>query len=271
MGDSRLPAGPGSSNSLATASLGSAVKLAANKVRARLGNAMPATEERAAAFARLGVGEVSEVGEFLPPGKTPEVLDALRKGQVPFANQARGDESKDGKPLMFAFGAELVEVRIHRLTREIRVPRMAGRVRGRVASSTRAPARSQYMGGMIWGMASALLEATELDERAGPLRQRQPRRVPDRRQVRTSPQRRRHPGPGGGSRGQSPGREGHRRARHRRHRRGHRQRRPPRHRQAHPRPAHRHGQAPRVNVQPRSIPPTLASTARRTPSSCRCS
>ncbi len=166
MGDSRLPAGPASSNSLATASIGSAVKLATDKIRARLGSTLPGDRERAAAFARLGVTEVSELGEFLPPGKKPEVLDKLRKGQVPFASQARGDESKGGKPLMFAFGAEFVEVRIHRLTREIRVPRMTGAfAAGRIVNPRTA--HGQYVGGMIWGMASALLEATELDEKRG--------------------------------------------------------------------------------------------------------
>ena len=166
MGSSQLPAAPGSSNSMATASLGSAVKLAADKVRARFGNAMPAEGDRAAAFQQLGIAEVSEVGEFVPPGKKPEVLDKLRKGQVPFASQARGDESKGGKPLMFAFGAEFVEVRVHRLTREIRVPRMTGAfAAGRIVNQRTA--RSQYMGGMIWGMGSALLEATELDETRG--------------------------------------------------------------------------------------------------------
>ena len=166
MGDSKLPASPASTNSLATASLGSAVKLATDEIRVRFGNAMPADQDYATAFARLGVSEVSEVGEFLPPGKKPEVLDMLRKGQVPFKNQARGDESKNGKPLMFAFGAEFVEVRIHRLTREIRVPRMTGAfAAGRIINPRLA--RSQYMGGMIWGMASALLEATEIDEKRG--------------------------------------------------------------------------------------------------------
>ncbi len=166
MGDSRLPAAPASSNSLSTASLGSAICLATDKIRARFGNDMPAEDARAAAFARLDVGEVSEVGEFVPPGKKPEILDKLRKGQVPFANQARGDESKDGKPLMFAFGAEFVEVRVHRLTRELRVPRMTGAfAAGRIINQRTA--RSQYMGGMIWGLGSALLEATEIDAKRG--------------------------------------------------------------------------------------------------------
>ena len=166
MGDSRLPAGPGSSNSLATASLGSAVKLATDKIRAHFENEIPADENRAAAFLRLRVDEVSEIGEFVPPGKDPKVLGMLREGKVPFANQARGDESKDGKPLMFAFGAEFVEVHIHRLTREIRVPRMTGAfAAGRIINQRTA--RSQYMGGMIWGLGSALLEATEIDGKRG--------------------------------------------------------------------------------------------------------
>ena len=110
--------------------------------------------------------EVSEIGEFVPPGKDPKVLGMLREGKVPFANQARGDESTDGKPLMFAFGAEFVEVHIHRLTREIRVPRMTGAfAAGRIINQRTA--RSQYMGGMIWGLGSALLEATEIDGKRG--------------------------------------------------------------------------------------------------------
>ncbi len=166
LGDSRLPAAPPSSNSMAMASLGSAVKLAASKVNARLANAALSGEARAAAFRRLGASELCEMAEFLPPGTKPEVLDMLRKGQVPFKNQARGDESKGGKPLMFAFGAEFVEVRVHRLTREIRVPRMTGAFAAGHIVNPRT-ARSQYMGGMIWGMASALLEATDIDEKRG--------------------------------------------------------------------------------------------------------
>jgi xanthine dehydrogenase YagR molybdenum-binding subunit len=166
MGDSTLPAAPASSNSLGTASIGSAVKLAADKIRARLGAAIPSGEDRARVFRQLGVSELTELGEFVPPSKKPDVLEKLRKGQVPFANQARGDETKDGKPLMFAFGAQFAEVRIHRLTREIRVPRLTGAfAAGRIVNTRMA--HSQLMGGMIWGMASGLLEATGVDEKRG--------------------------------------------------------------------------------------------------------
>ena len=166
MGDSMLPAAPASSNSLATASIGSAVKLATDKIRARLGGAIPSGEDRVRAFRQLGVSELAELAEFVPPSKRPDVLEKLSKGQVPFANQARGDETKDGKPLMFAFGAQFAEVRIHRLTREIRVPRLTGAfAAGRIINTRMA--HSQLMSGMIWGMASGLLEATGVDEKRG--------------------------------------------------------------------------------------------------------
>jgi xanthine dehydrogenase YagR molybdenum-binding subunit len=65
---------------------------------------------------------------------------------------------------MYAFGAEFVEVRINARTFEIRVPRMVGAFAAGRIMNTRT-ARSQLMGGMIWGMSSALLEETQVDRR----------------------------------------------------------------------------------------------------------
>jgi xanthine dehydrogenase YagR molybdenum-binding subunit len=62
----------------------------------------------------------------------------------------------------YAFGAEFVEVRIHELTREIRVPRIVGAFAGGHIMNTRT-AHSQYVGGLSWGIGSALHEATEID------------------------------------------------------------------------------------------------------------
>ena len=67
--------------------------------------------------------------------------------------------------VMFAFGAEFVEVRVHRLTREIRVPRITGAFAGGRIVNPRT-ARSQYLGGLVWGIGSALHEATEIDRGA---------------------------------------------------------------------------------------------------------
>ena len=64
----------------------------------------------------------------------------------------------------YAMGAELVEVRGHVRTREVRGPRIVGAfAAGRIVNPRTA--HSQLMGGMIWGRSSALHEATEVDPR----------------------------------------------------------------------------------------------------------
>ncbi|MFN8031661.1 MAG: molybdopterin cofactor-binding domain-containing protein, partial [Dermatophilaceae bacterium] len=67
--------------------------------------------------------------------------------------------------VQFAFGAQFVEVRVNALTREIRTPRIVGAYAfGRIVNPKTA--KSQLMGGQIWGVASALHEATEIDLRS---------------------------------------------------------------------------------------------------------
>jgi len=84
---------------------------------------------------------------------------AMSKGQM----RLIGGSAMQDK-IAYAFGAEFVEVRVNRWTSEIRVPRLLGAyAAGRIMNPRTA--RSQLMGGSIWGMSSALLEATELDER----------------------------------------------------------------------------------------------------------
>ena len=161
MGDSRLPPGPISGGSITTASVTSAVATACDQILAKLGaNGPMSNEDRKAAFARANRSSIEELAEWTPPGAKPDAAKALYKGAVPISGGAGEDKT------MFAFGAEMVEVRVHSRTREIRVPRMTGAFAAGHIMNPRT-ARSQYLGGMIWGMASALLEATELDELRG--------------------------------------------------------------------------------------------------------
>nr|WP_307777822.1 molybdopterin cofactor-binding domain-containing protein [Rhizobium sp. AB2/73] len=101
----------------------------------------------------------------------PEAVVTPSQMGVPFGRrspQMRGPYSmpnhNQGKKVKYAFGAEFVEVRVHRRTREIRVPRIVGAFGAGRIMNTRT-ARSQLMGGMIWGISSALHEATEFDHR----------------------------------------------------------------------------------------------------------
>jgi xanthine dehydrogenase YagR molybdenum-binding subunit len=106
------------------------------------------------------VGGVIEVhAENVPQGLPPDAAQGLYKGQMAMA---RGTSRKD--VTAYAFGAHFVEVRIHRLTREIRTPRVVSAfAAGTIVNPLTA--YSQYMGGAIWGLSSALHEATEIDPR----------------------------------------------------------------------------------------------------------
>ena len=113
----------------------------------------------AQAFDALGVSVVEEYGEWKPDGAPLDSFRAMHNGEM---RMVGGSEMKD--KIAYAFGAEFVEVRINRWTHEIRVPRLLGAFAAGHIMNPRT-ARSQLMGGLIWGMSSALLEATELDER----------------------------------------------------------------------------------------------------------
>jgi xanthine dehydrogenase YagR molybdenum-binding subunit len=64
------------------------------------------------------------------------------------------------------FGAHFVEVAVHRDTGEVRVRRMLGVfAAGRILNSKTA--RSQMIGGMTWGIGSALMEGNTVDQRYG--------------------------------------------------------------------------------------------------------
>jgi xanthine dehydrogenase YagR molybdenum-binding subunit len=65
-----------------------------------------------------------------------------------------------------AFGAHFAEVGVHRDTGEVRVRRMLGVfAAGRILNAKTA--RSQMIGGMIWGIGSALMEGNQVDLRYG--------------------------------------------------------------------------------------------------------
>ena len=183
LGDTKLPAAPVSGGSNVTASASSVLMKACDQIRAKLFQAAvkqgPLDGRRADqldiragrvvaadgssmsladAFKAAGTSVIEEYAEWFPPGQGPEDVAKLYKGG---ANITGGGE---GPKLMFAFGAEFVEVRVHSRTREIRVPRLVGAfAAGRIVNPRTA--RSQLLGGMIWGVSSALHEETEVDPR----------------------------------------------------------------------------------------------------------
>src|SRR5579862_3264205 len=185
VGDSSLPPAPVAGGSNTTASSCSAVLKACDAIRGKLFRAAVtandgplagrniddltlkdgqvaagdgATETFQDVFKRLGVSTVEQYSEFVPQGLKPEAMQELYAGKLSLVGGSHGEK------VMYAMGAEFVEVRVHALTREIRVPRIVGAFAAGRLLNTRT-VHSQLMGGMIWGISSALHEATEIDMR----------------------------------------------------------------------------------------------------------
>lgn len=159
LGDSDYPAAPVAGGSVTTASVCNCVAQACDAIRADLG-ANDAGSDVLAALKSRGRGAIEHYSEWRPKGAPESALEKLYTGH---AESVGGTKDKDR--IMFAFGAQFVEVRAHQRTREIRVPRIVGAfAAGRIVNPRTA--RSQLMGGMIWGISSALHEATEIDKRA---------------------------------------------------------------------------------------------------------
>jgi xanthine dehydrogenase YagR molybdenum-binding subunit len=186
IGDSDLPPAPVAGGSNTTASVCNVVAKACEQIRARIAQAAInaggafANQDLATlvlangrlqgpdgngeplenAIRRVSNGAIEEYAENIPHGVTPDGLAKLYQGHAVLAG---GAKMKDR--IQFAFGAEFVEVRVHARTREIRVPRVVGAfAAGQIVDPTTA--KSQLMGGLIWGVSSALHEATEIDRRA---------------------------------------------------------------------------------------------------------
>ena len=183
VGDSSLPPAPVAGGSNTTASTSSVVLKACDAIRNRIFHLASTANDstvggRAVSELKLEDGKVvaadgtserledilkragviEEYAEFVPPGVKPEAVGQLYAGK---STQTGGPH---GEYLMYALGAELVEVRVHALTREIRVPRIVGAFAAGRLLNTRT-VRSQYIGGMVWGISSALHEATEIDRK----------------------------------------------------------------------------------------------------------
>lgn len=183
LGDSDLPPVPVAGGSNNAASTVHAVLKACEDVRTRL--AVAAVADRAGAFAgvdpaklrleggaltwsgrheplakalgRVTPGALEAHAENVPAGLTSDSMAKLYQGQPAML---RGSGRKD--VTAYAFGAHFVEVRVHALTAEIRTPRVVSAfAAGTIVNPLTA--YSQFMGGAIWGLSSALHEATEVD------------------------------------------------------------------------------------------------------------
>jgi xanthine dehydrogenase YagR molybdenum-binding subunit len=129
-GDTSLPYAPIAAGSQTAMSVGSAVALAAQQVRQKLD---------------------ANGGRVPPLGFDVSV-------------NAQPDETEEARYAMQAFGAQFAEVEVDPEVRTVRVTRFVGAFEaGRILNEKTA--RSQFLGGIVWGISMALFEKTRYDDR----------------------------------------------------------------------------------------------------------
>jgi len=169
LGDTALPETPVSGGSQTASSTGSAVRLAALALRDKL--VATAIADGKSPLYGLPANGVSFVGGELSAGNgaKKDSLSALveRSGQPEISAQASTQEKEERKKFsLHSFGAQFVELRVDEDTGEVRVARALGAfAAGKILNPKTA--RSQFLGGMVWGIGFALQEHTVRDPHSG--------------------------------------------------------------------------------------------------------
>jgi xanthine dehydrogenase YagR molybdenum-binding subunit len=167
LGDSRFPKAPVSGGSMTVASVSPAVQAACAALRERI-------LDLAQRDPRAGLGAVAradlrfENGVVIAPSGRVRVAELLARGgadQISAAASVKPGDKKE-RYSMHSFGAQFAEVRVDADLGEIRVARLLGVFdAGRVLNAKTA--RSQAIGGIVFGLGMALLEQTHIDPEIG--------------------------------------------------------------------------------------------------------
>ena len=169
LGDTRYPETPVSGGSQTAATAGTAVYEAARALRQKL-------SDLAATGSPDGVSLASPV-DFLYDGnelfavgggKRVRVRDLIARTGKPFVEgTSKTEANADAKAFScYSFGAQFAEVRVDADLGTMQVSRMVGAfAAGKILNAKTA--RSQFIGGLVWGVSFALLEKNMYDERLG--------------------------------------------------------------------------------------------------------
>jgi xanthine dehydrogenase YagR molybdenum-binding subunit len=170
LGDTELPETPISGGSQTATSTGNAVKAASDALREKLiqlaiGDPQSPLSGAAAPDVVIDGNRLTVRGSGVRGETIQELL--RRRGQAKLeaeAGAAPGSEAEQYS--MYSFGAQFAEVRVDADLGQIKVSRMTG-VFGAGRILNPRTARSQFIGGMVWGISFALHEHAMMDERLG--------------------------------------------------------------------------------------------------------
>jgi xanthine dehydrogenase YagR molybdenum-binding subunit len=169
IGDTVFPPSGVSGGSSTTASLGPCVQSACAKVIRKLADIAVADADSPlhggnAESLTVSNGSLVDKGD---PSKSERIVDLLRRHELDVlsAEDISGRPEHMNEYSMHAFGAVFAEVRVDPIG-QVRLNRIvAAYAAGRILNEKTA--RSQYLGGIVWGIGLAMLEDTITDARTG--------------------------------------------------------------------------------------------------------
>jgi xanthine dehydrogenase YagR molybdenum-binding subunit len=168
LGDTEMPESPRSGGSQTAASLASAIIVTCRKLREDLVGRALGDRRSPLHGARPEEVEVEDGRLLLPGGRSDTYASVIgRGGGSPVeARGAAGPSEERKKYALHSFGAQFAEVTVDPELGMVRVARLVGVFAGgRILNALTA--RSQFMGGMVWGIGMALHEHSVYDEKLG--------------------------------------------------------------------------------------------------------
>jgi xanthine dehydrogenase YagR molybdenum-binding subunit len=171
MGMSDLPNGGVAGGSSHTATAGAAIHNAGADVISKLAE-IATTDQRSPLFGAGNAGVIARAGRLVRRDDESrgeayvDILARARLSRIEGKGAGAGDAVAQESYAMHAHGAVFAEVKVDPELGQIRVTRLVGAfAAGRIINPRMV--RSQYFGGMIWGLSFALHEHAVLDPRTG--------------------------------------------------------------------------------------------------------
>lgn len=167
LGDSSLPTAPLQGGSFTVSSVGTAVQQACEALRGKL---LDAVRETNPAFASAQAEQLYVAGGYVSFGEQQLSLADIVRGlpgqQLEVQVDAKPDEEKRKPYATATHSAVFVEVQVDEDLGSVRVSRVVSAVAaGRVINPKLA--RSQILGGVVWGVGMALHEEAQTDHNLG--------------------------------------------------------------------------------------------------------
>jgi xanthine dehydrogenase YagR molybdenum-binding subunit len=167
LGDSALPPAPNSGGSTSVASVTPAIEKAADLAKKTL--VQHATRHRRSPFNGMAPGEIIyQDGTLIGGGKSMDfgaLLTTMGKSSIE-ATDSTEPGNEEQRYAFHSFGAQFCELKVNRWSNEIRLQRVTSVMDiGTVVNPKTA--RSQIIGGIVFGIGMALFEGTRLEDRTG--------------------------------------------------------------------------------------------------------